>query len=513
MRGASRIGQNTAFMGAGTLLVSLFLIVQMKIFTVALSPQDYGLLLALRALAGLVTAAAVMGLPQVAMRFLPQLEVRREKGPLLRFSGGLLALLVASTAAVMLLAWLARPLLMSRFDLNLVGEDYFLLTLALAASLGLYELAQSCLQGIRRMGWVALSQVLFQGAASVHFFLIRGDLTPGTALWLFTFYSLAPGLGLFVLFPFLLPSGGKSAQALRFDRKELLSYWRLGLLLRWMVLASLDLDRYVLSFFAGMELISFFNIPARMMGVSRRFLQASITALQTEVSRLHEERRDGDLPPRVGLFLRGQVSLSFWMAGALFLAARPLILLVSTEDYLAGLPLFALLLWTLPLSSLSSPIEGVFRGLDGLPKVLVGNILWTVGYFGSLPLLVPNFGLMGLGFAQVGALALQAGWMLGSGRRQGFLEHPAMLIRSIAWGAFPAAAGILLGMLLPGREGLAPSSLGVAAGLLLLGLTVIWVLGGERLFRSEEKVWLLGRVGKPSLRRAMARLLRVEVQA
>jgi O-antigen/teichoic acid export membrane protein len=355
--------------------------------------------------------------------------------------------------------------------------------------------------------------VLFQGALSIHFFFIRDELTPGLALWLYTVYTLVPGLGLLAIFPFLLPSGGEAAQPLRFDRKELFSYWRMGLLLRWMVLASLDLDRYVLSFFAGMEMISFFNIPARMMGVSRRFLQASITALQTEVSRLHEERRDGDLPSRLALFIRGQVSLSFWMAGALFLAAKPLILMVSTPDYLAGLPLFALLLWTLPLSSLSSPIEGVFRGLDGLSRVLVGNVLWTLGYFGSLPFLVPKLGLMGLGLAQVGAMSLQAGWMIASGRRRGLLENPAALTVSMAWGAAPVALAIALGMLLPGGEGLAPSTLGVVLGLGALALGVLWLLRGQHLFSSDEKIWLLGRVGKMSLRRAMARLLHVEVSA
>jgi O-antigen/teichoic acid export membrane protein len=408
---------------------------------------------------------------------------------------------------ILAIAWMARPLLLARFDLDIVADKYFLLTLALAASLGIYELAQSLFQGIRRMGWVALSQVMFQGALSVHFLFIRDNLTPDLALSLFFYYSVLPGLGLLILFPFLLPKDGKAEQPLRFGRKELFSYWRLGLLLRWMVLASLDLDRYVLSFFAGMELISFFNIPARMMGVSRRFLQSSITALQTEVSRLHEERRESELASKVGLFLRGQVSLSFWMAGGLFLVARPLILLVSTEDYLAGLPLFAILLWTLPLSSLSGPLEGVFRGLDGLPRVLVGNILWTFGYFFSLPFLVKNFGLMGLGLAQVGALSLQASWMMASGRRKGYLENLGTFTRSIFWGAAPAALAITAGMMLPGRQSFAPSSLGIVLGLSILFLGVLWILFGEKLFTTEEKRWLLGHIGHSGLRQVLGRVL------
>jgi len=509
MSGQSRIGRNTAYLGAGTLAVSLLLIVQMKIFTLALSPQDYGLLLALRALAGLVTAAAVMGLPQLAMRYLPQLEVRRERGPLLRFSLRLLGLLAISSALVLTLAWLARPLLMARFDMDLLEDGYFSLTLLLALSLGIYEMALSLFQGIRRMGWVAFSQVLFQGALSLHFLLIRGSLTPGLALWLYCIYTLVPGLGLLILYPFLLPSGGKAATPLRISRGELLSYWRLGLLLRWMVLASLDLDRYVLSFFAGMELISFFNIPARMMGVSRRFLQSSITALQTEVSRLHEERREAELAPRVQLFLRGQVSLSLWMAGGLFLLAKPLILLVSTEDYLAGLPLFAVLLWTLPLSSLAGPLEGVFRGLDGLSRVLVGNLLWTLAYFGSIPILVPSMGLMGLGLAQVAALCLQAGWMLHSGRRRGYLDDLAPMAASMAWGALPVFSALAIGLLVPGRQGLAPAPAGVLTGLLVLLAGVFALLGGRRLFDLDEKRWLLGRFGHGAPRRFLARMLRV----
>jgi len=506
----SRVGRNAAYLGAGTLAMSAFLIVQMKIFTVSLAPDDYGLLLALRALAGLVTAAAVMGLPQLAMRFLPQFEVRREGGPLLRFAGRILGLLLISSAGVLLLAWLARPLLMARFELDPVGERFFLLTLLLAFSQGVYEMALSLYQGIRRMGWVALAQLVFQGALSLHFFWVRGHLTPDLALQLYCWYSLPPGLLMIALFPLLIPRGGVAVEPLRIERGDLFSYWRLGLLLRWMVLASLDLDRYVLSFFAGMELISLFNIPARMMGVSRRFLQASITTLQTEVSRLHEQRRERELPSKFHLFLRGQVSLSLWMAGALFLLGRPLILLVSTDDYLAGLPLFVLLLWTLPLSSLSSPMEGVFRGLDGLSRVLVGNALWTLGYFAGLPLLVPSFGLMGLGIAQVGALCLQAGWMLYAGRRHGYLDKPGRAARSIAWGASPVVLALTASLLVPGRLGCAPSTPGLLAGLVLLALGVLWLLGGPRLFEVEEKRWMLARFGHGRPRRMMARLLRVK---
>jgi len=508
--GGSRIGRNALSLGLGTVLASLFVIVQMKVFTLSLPPEDYALLLALRALAGIVTALAVMGLPQVATRFLPQLEVRREKGPLLRFSGALLGLLLLSSLLALVLAWWTRGALMRHFDLGMEAERFFGLTLLLAFSMGINELALNLFQGIRRMGWVALAQVLTHGLLALHLYLVRAALDPELALLLFSVYFLVPGVLLLVLFPFLLPSGGSGQRPLRLSRGELGGYWRLGLLLRWMVLASLDLDRYFLSFFASMELIAFFNIPARIVTVSRRFLQASITALQTEVSRLHEERREDDLPERLQFFLRGQVGLSLWMGAVMLLLARPMILAVSTEDYLAGLPLLAILLLTLPLSSLSSPMEAAFRGTRGLGKILAGNLLWAAAYFASFPFLVKAMGLPGLGLAQVGALSLQALWMLVMGRRQGWLGGCWPLLASLLAAAAPVAAALAAALLLPGREGMVPSTAGSLAGCAVLAAGVLVVLRGRRYLLAREKLWLRERFGRGALRGLLTRLLNLE---
>jgi O-antigen/teichoic acid export membrane protein len=418
----------------------------------------------------------------------------------------LMLFLGLSVQAALLLSLWGREFLLSNFSMGEEGLAFFNLTLFLALAMSVNEMSLNLFQGIRRMSWVAVSQVLMQGLLALHFILVRGNLEPAYALKLYAIYFAVPGFLMLAAFPFLIPRGGEGN--LRIRKGEIFSYWKLGLLLRWMVLAAMDLDRYFLSFFASMELIAFFNIPARIMGVSRRLLQSSITSLQTEVSRLHEERRDSDLPARLGIFLRGQVSLSLWMATLLFLLAHPLILLVSSEDYLKGLPLLAILLLTLPLSSLSSPLEAAFRGTRGLGKVLTGNLIWALAYFGSFPFLVRGMGLVGLGVAQVGALLLQALWMLWMGRRLGLLGKGPLasrLIRSL----FPSITALLVAFLIPGARGLSPSLAGMLLGSLVLLLHSLLLLRGSTLFSREEKAWLLGRVRPAPFRERLETLLGV----
>ena len=176
-----------------------------------------------------------------------------------------------------------------------------------------------------------------------------------------------------------------------------------------------------------------------------------------------------------------------------------------------SLPLLALLLVTLPLGSLVAVLEAALRGLAGLRPVLLGNLIWAIVYYGSLPWLLDRVGLAGLGVAQLAAAALQSVWVLGVGRRRGWLSGAFRgIVRSLVWGGAPAIVAVVAALAWPGRDGLAPAGLGPVVGLALLAGGALWVSRGEGLFRADEKRWLLARLPGPLSGGRLAALLRAE---
>ncbi len=510
MNGRSRIGSNTAFLAGKVLLASLFGLLQMKIFTGFLSLEGMGLLQAMRGLVSLLVALVLVGLPLLAVRFLPQLETRGERGRILRISGGLFLLLLIACALLGLVAWWTRGGLLGRIGANAGGETLLPQVFALAFGMALTEMAYGVYQGLRRMGPVAVVEVLGIALTTGHLFLLRDGLEPGVALGILAAYFYLRFVLLLALFPRQLPRQREDAVPLRIEGREVRSYWGISLFLRGIAPAYLDLDRYVVGLVGALDLVALFHVPAKLVWLCKSFLAAPALSLQTEVSRLYEERRESELPVRLQLFLRTQLVLTFWLAGSVFLLASPLILLTSTSAYLQALPLLALLLVTLPLGSLAAPMEFAFRGLNGLGTVLVGNLVWGLCYFGSLPWLLRSQGLVGLGMAQVLGATLQSAWILGAARRRGWLAGAGRrLPDSLAWGASPLPVALGVALLMPGARGLAPSALGAGLGLLLLVLGALWLLAGERVLGRSEKVWLLARLPMPALRRLLARLLRV----
>ncbi len=507
---ASRAGSNTLWLLLQGLAASIFGLLQMKLFTVSLGAEVFSRFLVLRGFAVLLAAIGGLGLPALAQRFLPQLEVRGERAALLRAAAWLTGLSLAGCALVALLAKSFWAPLAGRFAPVVGGEGLFGATLLLALALALSELTAGLYQGLRRMAPAALAELISLAGLTLHLLLVRAGLDAAGALRLFALWFLLRALALLALLPIWLPAAGALRSPLRISKRQLADYWLYSLPLRWLGLAYFELDRYVIGMVAALELVALFHVPARLVGVTKRFLAAPVLSFQTEVSRLYEERREAELGRRLRLLVRGQLAVSLWLAAALFLAARPLILLLSTEAYLAALPLLGLLLLTLPLGSLAAALEAALRGLDGLAAVLVGNLLWALAYYGALPWFIGRWGLVGLGIAQVLAASLQATAVLVAAARRGWLRGAAgELSRAAAWALGPVIAACALAALWPGRQGLMPSPPGTLLGLSSLAALAGLVMRGRSLLDTEEKLWLLGRLPSAGLRRRLGWLLGV----
>jgi len=507
---ASRAGSNALWLLLQGLAGSVFGLLQMKLFTVSLGAEVFSRFLVLRGFAVLLAALGGLGLPSLAQRFLPQLEVRGERARLLRVAILVTALSLAAFALTALLARLFWAPLAGRFAPAAGEGGLYGATILLALALALAELAAGLYQGVRRMGPLAVAEFLSLAGLTVHLYLVRGGLDAAGALRLFAWWFLGRAVLLLALLPLWLPPASREAAGapLRITRRQLADYWLYSLPLRWLGIAYFELDRYVVGLVAALELVALFHVPARLVGVSKRFLAAPVLSFQAEVSRLYEERRERELARRLRLLVRGQLAVSLWLAAALFLAGRPLILLLSTERYLMALPLLGLLLLTLPLGSLVAALEGALRGLDGLGAVLLGNLLWALAYYGALPWFIGRWGLAGLGYAQLlGGLAQALVVLLAAARRGWLAGAAGELLRGTLWSLLPALGGAALAFAWPGRTGLAPATAGLVSGLALLALLAALVLRGDGLLTGEEKGWLLARLPQGRLRRGAGRLL------
>src|SRR6185436_20517922 len=92
--------------------------------------------------------------------------------------------------------------------------------------------------------------------------------------------------------------------------------------------------------------------------------------------------------------------------------ARPLLLLVSTHQFLAGAPV----LWTftavLPLLCLYQPLVMFLRATGKVWYAFVGDAGWLLAYLGIGAVLVFPFGLPGFVAGQIVASLLVFAWVL-----------------------------------------------------------------------------------------------------
>ena len=510
----SRVGSNSFYLVLKVFVASVLGLAQMKLFTAFLDLNEMGLLQSLRGLGSLVTAVALLGLPNLAVRFLPQLETRGERRRILGVSGLLLLAQLILFAAVGLIAWQSRHFLGARVGLAPGQVSLLPQVLLLALGIGLTEFSYALYQGVRRMGPVAVAEASGMLLVTVHLTAVRATLTAGQVLSLLGVYFLVRSAMLLGLFWRFLPQTGTSDRKLRVSARDLAGYWGLSLVLRLLAMAYLDLDRFVIGLVGALDVVALFHIPAKLVALSKSLLAAPAVSLQTEVSRFYEERREDELPRYLQLYMRGQLAVTLWLAAALFLLGRPLILLTSNENYLPAVPLLGILLFSLPLTGLIAPFESAFRGLHGLRVVLLGNLLWALGYFGSLAWLLRKLGLTGLGIALLGGTVLQVSWVLTASARRGWLRGVgASLRRSCLLGVVPALIAIGSAFLFPGRVASSPSSAGILVGLLLLMLGAWFALRGHGLFAEEEKRWLHAQMRHRAAHNLAAKLLNLRGEA
>jgi O-antigen/teichoic acid export membrane protein len=157
----------------------------------------------------------------------------------------------------------------------------------------------------------------------------------------------------------------------------------------------------------SLELLAAFHVGSRVGRLANRLLGAANLAFQPEVTRLDAEGRGARVVESTRIFIKFNTALSLWMTSALVVFARDVIVIVSSAAYDTAVPLLVLFALSLPLSTMTAPLTSVMKAVDQVRGALWCDLAWAVCYVGLIFALAPAFGLVGVGYAQVAACAVQ----------------------------------------------------------------------------------------------------------
>jgi O-antigen/teichoic acid export membrane protein len=421
-RGESRFVSNTVALVFQTAAATLLTLLQVKLLANYLPQTTFGLFASMRGLSLLLATLAAHGLPQLLVRFIPVHDSKRERRETLRLAGACSFLSLAGLVVVGALAQAA-----SRWAFRFVpegtlsGELYFwfyVTTLGVMLKLVLY----GGLNGLRRLASQVLLETLSLLAVLVWFIAARGDLTLSVLFRILGVVNLATvATGYVVFFRGLggtvragvadpLPVSDRLAERGAGGvsyRKDYSGYlvWAVGLSL--VAIAFSDADRYLLAQVLSLELLAAFHVGSRVGRLANRLLGAANLAFQPEVTRLDAEGRGARVVESTRIFIKFNTALSLWMTAALIVFARDVIVIVSSAAYVTAVPLLVLFALSLPLSTMTAPLTSVMKAVDQVRGALWCDLAWAVCYVGLIFALAPAFGLVGVGYAQIAACAVQ----------------------------------------------------------------------------------------------------------
>lgn len=404
----SRFISNTVALVIQTLVSTLVTLAQVKLLANYLTQGEFGTFAALRGLSLLLSILAANGLPQLLLRFTPVFEARNEHGRALRLLassllGSVVLLLLVGVAAHALRRWVLA------FDGHAMFDGELMLWFA-ATTLGvtLKLVIYGALAGLRRitlqvaievgtlvviLGWIVVSR---HGLSVPLLFRIFGIVHVASAL-----------MGTFATY-FIF-----SRSLTHVHRPEATTVSGLSGYLGWsaalsiVALAFTDVDRYLLAHLLAVESIAIFHIAARVGRLANRLLGVANIAFHPEVTRLHTTGRPTTIIGVAHVFIKFNSLVAAWMAAGIVLFARDIIVTIASPGYLGAAPVLWLLALGLPLTTLTAPLTTVMKARDQVGGALMCDLVWVLTYVTLMVALVPSLGVIGAGWANLGACSTQ----------------------------------------------------------------------------------------------------------
>lgn len=428
------------------------------------------------------------GMAESLYYFLPDAGARRgayvsQTLVLLAASGACAALALGATAAAIGTAF-DNPEL--RTLLPIAG--LFLVVMMVSYPLEMILIIER--RSLRAAFVTAASELLKAGAILVPIG-ITGDLHH--LLWGLLAFGLARAAAL----GFYLWHAGYLASAPLFDRDLFRRQWAYAFpfgLAALAFLAQVSLDQYAIAVLFDPALFAVYAVGLFQMPVNQLVSAATAPNFMVELARFKDDRAAA-----AALWGRVTTSLALFAFPVYvycWLMAEPIIRLLFTEQYLAGIPIYRVSLTALLLTPfLANPVLRVFGDTRSILRVDLARLALTAGL---LPIGLATAGPPGALAAAMAANLIAEGLMLGRVRRR--LERdwsdllPWSRLGGIGLLAAVAAAPSL--WIDPGADGPPLRTLSLSALLYgscyLLGLGLTYRLGGAEWFPRQAAVWKRG---------------------
>jgi O-antigen/teichoic acid export membrane protein len=195
--------------------------------------------------------------------------------------------------------------------------------------------------------------------------------------------------------------------AARPDTASYRRYWVGAVGLSVVAIAFSDVDRWVLSNVLALEVLALFHVASRIVRLANRFIAVPVLTLQPEITRIRAEGRGSEVDIVTSAFFKASVMMGAFAAAAIAACANPLIEIASGREFLGAHMTLILMAASIPLTAMTAPLTAVMKALDGVRAAFYCDLAWACVYVGLMLLLASSLGLVGTGWAQLAASAVQ----------------------------------------------------------------------------------------------------------
>ena len=488
----SRIRTNTISLGSSFFITAFLAFVQVKLITNYLSQTDVGVWSAVTAVGALLTAFSELGMPQVLVRYGAKYDVERRLARLRRLHKFTLSVYLGAMAVVVGVLIAAGPVVARLLGGSEVDRWLLVLGYFAWASGTLRALNNASFRGLRRMPVMAALEIAFSFMVTLSYFLMRRHLSVHLALVAFLAASVLVGLaghGLLVRLLATLRGEESAAGEASPILPEIRRFWGGAAAAGVLLIFIEQLDKTLIAGLVSFAALAIFHVAARLALFARRLLYVPFQVMYPEITHKWEGTRRDELPADMELFIKLELGLGLMLMVFLTVFARPLLLLVSTPEFLPGAPVLWVFTGVVPFLCLYQPLVLFLRAIGNVWYAFAADCSWLVIYLTLGSLLVLPLGLPGFVAGQIVASAVVLTYALTIFRRLGLPRPPVpfflkrLALAAVVWGGSVAAGSRLPA--LPWWE------LGVLAAALAVAGNFLLVRGGFLTRREEQRAVIM----------------------
>jgi len=501
----TRIRTNTLALGSSFFFTAFLAFLQVKILTNSLDQTSFGVWSAVVAVGALLASVSEMGLPWTLVRYGAKFGAEGRTARLASLYAFALRVFVFSLSGVVFLLLLVGPGIAGLLGGGPMDRSLLILGYLTISAGSLRAFNNASFRGLRSMPSIAGIEISLAFLVTLAYFIFRNDLTVARVLTI----TLVLGLTFAVVGMVLLrrlfrgvprPEPPDMSPIL----PEIRHFW-IGAAVSGILLISIEqLDKPILATLVSFQELAIFHVAARLSLFARRLIAVPFQVMNPEVTHKWESHRRDELTRDMELFTKLALGLGLSMVVFLAVFARPLLLLISSPEFLEGVPVLWVFTAVIPLLCLHQPLVMFLRATGKVWYASASDVTWLLVYLGLGSVLVGSFGLPGFVAGQVAASLIILVYNLWIFGRLGLPRPPRaffakrVLLAVVVWGG-----SVTMGSLLPHWP---------VWGMALLGLVLallgnFFVVRGRYLSPQEEDRVIAMLVGRGAAGRAARFLL------